>query len=374
MVDFVRDRVGSDVHVMVNTQSSSSGGTQATLYFLGSGKFYNANDTLQYFNDPTSSEDDQRKKMVQFLKLGLIRYISKTNIAEKINITFTAPVPTDGTKEAPMVDKWNNWVFSVGSSGNLSGNQNYKYRSFYGNFSADRETEEWKVNSGIYISQSVETFIKDSTEDRSERKDYSAEFDVAKAINNHWSYGATASYENSLYSNIEAAYRFLGKLEYSLFPYSKFNTQRIVFQYRAGPVYNNYYDSTVYLKTKEFQMQHTLNAIGSFTKPWGSVNVGIFYSNYLSDFKKNRLNFNGAVSWKILKGLEFALWGSYGIIHDQITLPKGDVPISVVLLRNRQLLSTYQYSLGVGFSYRFGSIMNSIVNPRFKGLSYSINL
>jgi hypothetical protein len=29
--------------------------------------------------------------------------------------------------------------------------------------------------------------------------------------------------------------------------------------------------------------------------------------------------------------------------------------------------------LGVGFSYRFGSIRNSIVNPRFKGLSYSIN-
>ena len=121
-------------------------------------------------------------------------------------------------------------------------------------------------------------------------------------------------------------------------------------------------------------MQQDLKMITSFTKPWGSVNIGIFFSSYFSDFKKNSLQFNGAVSWKIAKGLNFALWGNYGLIHDQITLRKGGATRDEVLKQNRELESSFQYNLGVGFSYRFGSIMNNIVNPRFKGLSYSINL
>lgn len=374
MVDFVRDRVGSDVHVMVNTQSSSSGGVQATVYFLGLGGFQNVMDTLRYFNDPTTTEDQQRKKMVQYLKMGLMQYISKTKMAEQISISYNGGDIKDGAVSAPQVDKWNNWVFGLGSSGSLNGDQNYSSRSVYGNFSADRETEEWKINAGVYLSNSVDIYKQDSTESRYERKSYSAEVEIAKAINNHWSYGMAAEYENSLYSNIQAGYELQGKLEYSLFPYSKFNTQRVVLQYRLGPQYLNYYDTTVYLKTKEWQVEQSMNLIGSFTKPWGSVNLGVFFSNYFSDFKKNSLSFNGAVSWKITKGLNFALWGSYGLIHNQITLAKGDVPIDEILLRNRQLASSYRYNLGVGFNYRFGSIMNSIVNPRFKGLNYSINL
>ncbi len=374
MVDFVRDRVGSDVHVMVNTQSSSSGGVQAKLYFLGLSRFANTTDTLEYFNDPTATEDEQRKKMVQYLKLGLTRYMAKTKMADQLNIGFTGTPVSGNTSAAPPVDKWNNWVFSVGSNASLNGDQNYKSRSFFGNFSADRETEEWKVNAGVYLSNSVDVYIQDSTESRYERQSYSGEFDVAKSINSHWSYGMSTGFENSLYSNIQAGYRLQGKLEYSVFPYSKFNTQRIVFQYRLGPSYNDYYDTTIYLKTKEWQTSQSISAIGSFTKPWGSVNLGIFFSNYFSDFEKNALSFNGAVSWKVAKGLQFALWGNYGLIHNQITLAKGNVPIDQILVRNRQLESSYQYNLGVGFSYRFGSMMNSIVNPRFKGLNYSINL
>jgi hypothetical protein len=374
MVDFVRDRVGSDVHVMVNTQSSSSGGVQATLYFLGQGRFNNQTDTLKYFNDPTSTEDQQRKKMVQYLKLGLTRYIAKTKVADQLNIGYTGAPASGNTATTPQVDKWNYWVFSLGSSASLNGDQNYRSHSIYGNFSADRETEEWKINAGVYLNNSVDVYVQDSTESRYERESYDAELDVAKAINSHWSSGLSAGYESSLYSNIQAGYRLQGKLEYSVFPYSKFNTQRIVFQYRIGPSYSDYYDTTIYLKTKEWQFAQSINAIGSFTKPWGSVNLGIFFSNYFSDFKKNALSFNGAVSWKIAKGLQFALWGNYGLIHNQITLAKGNVPIDQILVRNRQLESSYNYNLGVGFSYRFGSIMNSIVNPRFKGLNYSINL
>ncbi len=37
------------------------------------------------------------------------------------------------------------------------------------------------------------------------------------------------------------------------------------------------------------------------------------------------------------------------------------------LLRQRQLLTGYQYFFNFGFGYSFGSIFNNIVNPRFGG-------
>ncbi|HEY0355603.1 MAG TPA: hypothetical protein VGC29_05325 [Flavisolibacter sp.] len=374
LVDFVRDRFDADVHVMVNTQNNSSGGTQAQVNFIGQKRFQNLSDTLTYFNEPTSTEDDQRKRLVQFVKLGLTRFISKTSFASQLQISFLDNGNKDSNAVAPTRDPWNYWVFQFGGNGSMNGSQNYKSKYFNGYFSADRETEDWKVNFGFSANKELQSFIDDNGESEFTRKDYYTDFQVAKSINKHWSYGLASSYNNSLFSNIRTGLRFRPKVEYSIFPYSEFNNQRIVFQYMIGSVYNNYYDTTIFFKTEEWQLQHSLNMITSFTKPWGSINVGIFYSNYFDDLSKNNLSFNGAVSWRITKGLNFALWGNYGLIHDQISIRKGNATRDELLVKNRELLSSFQYNLGVGFSYRFGSILNNIVNPRFKGLSYSITL
>ncbi len=373
IVDFVRDRFGADVHVLVNTQRSSSGGIQAQLNFIGQRNFAALFDTLTYFNDPTSTEDEQRKRLVQYLKLGLTRYIAKTDAAGSLNITFPGIEPGQAAASATK-DPWNYWVFQFSTYGSLNGNQNYKSNSLNGSFSADRETEDIKINMDASFDRNVEIFKEDSTESRFERKGYEADIDIAKSINQHWSYGISAEYENSLFSNLQAGYELRPKLEFSIFPYQKFNSQRIVVQYLIGPRYFNYYDTTVYFKETEWQIQQSLNLLASFTKPWGSVNMGIFYSNFLEDFKKNNLSFNGAVSWRIVKGLNFALWGNYGLIHDQINLRKGKATRDELLVRNRELQSNFSYNLGIGISYRFGSILNNIVNPRFRGLNYSISL
>jgi hypothetical protein len=374
IVDFVRDRFDADVHVLVNTQSSSSGGTQAEMNFIGQKRFQNLNDTITYFNAPTTTEDEQRKRLVQYLKIGLTHFLSKTSYAEQLQISFADNGRKDSSSSAQKRDPWNYWVFQFGANGSFNGDKNYRNRSLYGYLSADRETEDWKINISTSADNSSD-FIKDSSgELRFDRKSYSADVQISKSINSHWSYGIAASYRNSLYSNLKAAFEFSPKMEYSLFPYSKFNSQRIVFQYMIGPAHYQYYDSTIYFKLKEDQFKQSLNIITSFTKPWGSINLGIFYSNYFEDFSKNNLSFNGAVSWKVTKGLLFAVWGNYGLIHDQINLRKGAASRDDVLKQNRELETSFQYNLGIGFSYRFGSILNNIVNPRFKGLSYSISL
>ncbi len=373
MVNFVRDRFDADVHVLLNSQRSSSGGQQSTMAFIGQKRFQNTVDTLTYFTDPTSTEDEQRKKLVQYLSLGLVQYLAKGGRADKLKITYADDA--SDSKIAPTKDPWNYWVFSFGANGSINGSQTYKSNSFYGNISADKETENWKINLEFSGNRNVEKYIDDSgVESKFTRKQYYGNTQVAKSIDSHWSYGLSASFTNSLFSNLRSSFSFKPKIEYSLFPYSTFNNQRIVAQYMVGNVYNNYYDTTIYLKTKESQIQQNLNLIASFTKPWGSINVGFFYANYFDDFSKNNISFNGAVSWKIVKGLNFALWGNYGLIHDQIALRKGGISRDDLLVKTKELRSSYQYNMGVGFSYRFGSVLNNIVNPRFRGLCYSINL
>ncbi|HEX6334133.1 MAG TPA: DUF481 domain-containing protein [Flavisolibacter sp.] len=373
MVSFVRDRFDADVHVQVNTQNSSSGGVQAQVIFLGLRNFQGASDTLTYFNDPTTTSDDQRKKMVQYLKLGLVRFIAKTPMADHLGITLSDAAIEIAATAPRQKDPWNYWVFQFGSSGSFNGSQNNRSSNLYGYVNATQETETWKISFNLSLDRNRTIFKQDNEEIRFDQKNYSGGVSVARAINSHWSYGISSSYQNSLFRNIRTGFTLRPRLEYSIFPYEKFNNQRIVVQYFVGPVYNRYYDTTIFFKTEEFQVQQSLYMITSFNKPWGNVNLGVFWSNYFDDFEKNNLSFNGAVSWRITKGLNFGIYGYYGLIQDQITLRKGAVTRDQLLTNNRELLSSFEYNLGLGFSYRFGSVSNSIVNPRFKGLSYSVN-
>ncbi len=43
------------------------------------------------------------------------------------------------------------------------------------------------------------------------------------------------------------------------------------------------------------------------------------------------------------------------------------MPLQHFALRRRQLETSYTYRVSGGFTYRFGSIFNNVVNPRFGG-------
>jgi hypothetical protein len=55
------------------------------------------------------------------------------------------------------------------------------------------------------------------------------------------------------------------------------------------------------------------------------------------------------------------------MIHDQISLKKGQASLESVLLRRTMLETNYQYYFSIGLSYTFGSIYSNVVNPRFGG-------
>jgi hypothetical protein len=110
-------------------------------------------------------------------------------------------------------------------------------------------------------------------------------------------------------------------------------------------------------------------------KPWGSVNTSLSGNHYFHDFSKNILSLNTGLSLRLIKGLSLNIMGSGSMVHNQLSIPKGDYSIEDVLLERAELETQFTYFASIGLSYSFGSIYNNVVNSRFGGggnrMSYS---
>jgi hypothetical protein len=375
MVDFVRDRFIADVHVQVNTQYTSSGSEQNTIIFKGQNTFLNQDDTLTYFNESTLSDDDKRKNMVKSVTLGLIKYILHTEAANNIIITYNKPADADDTLSLQQQkDPWNYWIMSLGANGFFDGDANYVSQRIYGYICADRETEKTKTNVGLSYNYRKNKFvISDEETVVTGNPQTNAYINYITKINQHWGYGIFTSYTKSEFSNYDIKLSLIPKVEYDVFKYKDFNSQRLVLSYGLGVQYNNYKDTTIFYKTEETLLVQDASIISSFTKPWGNINIGAFYKSYLYDLTKYSLSFSGAVNWNIFKGFKFAVGGSYDITRNLIQLSNQGATRDEVLLQQKQLNSQYCYFIGVGISYQFGSKFNNYINPAFKGLSWGLN-
>lgn len=154
-------------------------------------------------------------------------------------------------------------------------------------------------------------------------------------------------------------------IEYDLFPYSESTRRQLRILYSAGFNLVHYMDSTIFNKMKENLWLHSISASYEVLQKWGSIDFTLGYSNYLHDWSKNNLSFNGYLSLRVAKGLNVTFGGGASLIHDQLNLVKQDLTTDEILLQRKELATQYQYFTSFGFTYTFGSIYNNVVNPRF---------
>ena len=89
-----------------------------------------------------------------------------------------------------------------------------------------------------------------------------------------------------------------------------------------------------------------------------------YEGNFLNDFSKNRISLRARANVRVIKGLSINASGSYEIINDQISLPRGEASIEDVLLGQSQLATNFEADLSFGVSYTFGSLFNNVINTR----------
>jgi len=363
-INYVRDIKVADLYIITTYEGTGSGGMKVTFFFVGQNKFSGMRDTLSFSATPDDTEETNRIKQVHTLKLGLMRYVAKTPLSSFLNIAFTQPL-----SETISTDKWKSWVFSANIYGYANGQKSDKLLSVNGGISAGKVTKDWKINFDASYYRRKETFITDSigTEYVNTTDEKYLNALIVRSINDHWSYGGSATLGGSSFSNYTLTTRLMPGIEYDLFPYSQSTRKQLRLLYKIGPGYNIYNDTTDYLKTRQFFWSHSLMAAYQVIEKWGTINFSMTYSNYLFDWSKNNLGSNLYLELRRAKGLRLYIGGGASIIHDQINLPKQGASLADVLTRRRELESSYQYYVSFGFSYTFGSIYNNVVNPRFGG-------
>jgi hypothetical protein len=375
-VDWVRDQGVADVHLLITSQGAGAGGSEYTLTFMGARLFAGRADTLRFTTNPTTTDDERRRGVLQVITVGLVPYAARTGTGRSLRISADT---TDGVAKReptnPADDPWNAWVFEIGVDGFMNGERYYKGRDFGLNLEANRVTEQWKTSFDFrysYRDNSATVLETDSTgavtgEETytSLQRDWSTSFGQVKSLGQHWAAGTEVEVASQTFRNQDLRYQLRAAVEYNLFPYSEFTRRSFKISYGLGYTGYHYADTTVFDKISETLPSHFIEASYRTRQSWGNVNLNFEHRNFLTDASKRSTDVNGNFSVRLFKGFSVNAGAGYSWIHDQVYLPRGEQDAVDVLLRRRALLTGFEYFTHFGVSYTFGSIFNNVVNPRF---------
>jgi hypothetical protein len=368
VVDFVLDRVAADVHVLLTTQDIGSGGEQFQLIFYGLNRFSGLKDTLRFETLPLTTDAEERELVVKFLQAGLAPFIAKAGFLNEL--TIQSKIKVDSTGKASQSnqntkDKWNYWVYRARTNGNFNSDQNYKSQNLNASFSANRVTDKLKILFSINGGENKNVFTIGTDKLKVKNHNLSFSHTMAKSVNQHWTYGYDVSAFQSTFSNIKSQFYASPGIEYNIFPYKSVNSKLLTLRYGVDVRRNQYYDTTIYGKLNEWLPGQNVSANLSLNQKWGSVSAGITYRNFFTNWKFYNISFNTFVDVRLTGNLSFNVYAFPSIVRDQVFLPKGDASTDDILSRRRQLQTNYNFFMGFGITYRFGSILNNFVNPRF---------
>lgn len=372
IVDFVLDRVSADAHVLLTGQRVGGGGVQYQMNFYGQNTFQNYIDTLVFTTLPNAAAAEVRRTILRYLMLGFSPLIAKTPYAANVKMVMkeetSAMLPP---YEGDPRDRWNFWVFRIAASGQLNADKVYNNSVLSSNFSANRTTNKLKVEFYVNgdLRNSTYSYQNGTTTTKYKVKntDYRFYHNLVKSFSDHWSYGYQATYSNSTFDNYKRKVFFSPAIEYNVYKYKEVNNRFFVLRYGVDLNYNNYYDSTIYFKIKETLYGQRLSAAITLNKKWGTFNGGFYYRNYFHNWALNTLGVSANADVRIGGGLSFFVHLNGSMVNNQINLVKGAVTEQEVLTRKRQLASNFNYYSSFGLAFRFGSILNNFVNPRFDG-------
>jgi hypothetical protein len=363
IVEYVRDPAAA-VHVIVTSAETGSGGVERAVAFIGLGRFKGLDLKTRAISQSGDTEDTQRQRLATAITIGLLNYLSHEGVKGglAVEVEHTAlPGQAAGT-----ADPWNFWVLSVQGSISTSGEESSRELDVSGEFGADRITDEWKITMGAEIEHSREDFDLDEDDPlRAERNERDFDALVARSLNGHWSVGGRTSIDSSSFENITVRTFIAPAIEYNLFPYSQYTRRQLRIGYAVGPYFARYREETLFFRISDRMAQQQATVTLDQREPWGSLQAEVEYSSFIPRPSRYRIQVEGDVNVRLARGLSLSIEGTTSRLRDQLSLPRRDATDEEVLLRLRRLRSGYEYSLQIGLTYTFGSIFNTIVNPRF---------
>jgi len=364
-VIWTRDRLFADVQFLATTIRTGSGAFQYTVTALGRGRFSGRADTSVVNTLPNESEDGVRRKLASSIALLLVPYVRLTSVAPRLRLVYDAPANARQATPGSVKDPWNFFVLQLEGNGFLQTESRQTFANMDADVRVRRVTEKNAIRFGWNQSVRYNSFeINDSTTVTNTIRNGVFFVRGLKALGPRLSAGLLTNAGFNEFNNTELFWRAAPVIEYNFFPWKQATSRQIAIAYGVGPRYFRWKEPTIFGRSSEWRMQQELVVGSDVRQSWGNVNASVRYASFIPDLKKWNLSLNGQTSLNLVKGLSFNLGGGASLIRDQIFLAaQGQTP-EQILTQRRALASDFNVFVFTGLSYSFGSIYNSVVNPR----------
>lgn len=362
-VDYVRDPKVADVHLLVTEQRTGSNGTSFGLNFIGQQEFEDIGYKLHVFSPQSDTDLKTWERLLKTTGMGLMPYVARTPQKDLLTISSSIDSTAAGSSEESP-DRWDYWVFRFDLFGDIFKEESQNNIGGNTSFRVDRITDQLKFRADISYFRYLERFQDGEEVIEANREMIDSDIEAVYSLGPRWSTGLFTEFRSSTYENIDFGFSTGPAIEYNIFPWDESDRRIFAVSYHVSLKYADYTEETVYELMTEMRVQQSMRLNFVMRQPWGEIETELVGSNFFHDFTKNRLALESEISLNVTKGLSVfaAIEGS--IIHDQLNLAAGEVSREELLLRQRQLETSYEIFGGFGIRFTFGSIYNNIVNYR----------
>ncbi len=364
-VNWTRDRLFANVQFLVTTIQTGSGAFQYTVTALGRGRFAGRADTSVVNTLPNESEDGVRRKLSASIAMLLVPYVRTTSAAARLRVVYDAPTNARQATPGSVKDRWNFFVLQLEGNGFLETESRQTFANMNADIRVRRVTEQNAVRFGWNQSLRYNSIkVNDSTTVTNTIRNGVFFARAVKALGPRLSAGLMTNAGFNEFNNTQLFVRAAPVIEYNYFPWKQATSRQIAISYGVGPRYFRWDEPTIFNRSSEWRLQQELVLGSDVRQSWGSINTSARYASFIPTLKQWNLSLNGQANLNLVKGLSLNLGGGASLIRDQIFLAARNQTPEQILTQRRALASDFSVFIFTGLSYSFGSIYNSVVNPR----------
>jgi hypothetical protein len=127
----------------------------------------------------------------------------------------------------------------------------------------------------------------------------------------------------------------------------------------------DYEEITLFDQMAETLAEQRLELSAQIRQPWGDVSASLEGSSFLHDLSIHRIDLFANIEYRLFRGLAVDVRGNVARVKDQIYVRRAEVSNEEIFLERTRLGTDFEYGLELGLSFTFGSVFNTVVNPRF---------
>ncbi|MEX2466280.1 MAG: hypothetical protein WD995_05185 [Gemmatimonadota bacterium] len=369
-VNWVNDRAVADIHLIVTSQSTGSGGREYLLDFAGVGEYAGYSNQISYSTIPTDTDRETLDGITNAISVGVAHFAAQNDFRNLVRVEGLRDAgDAAGLVGADEVDDpWDLWVFRLNGSANFNGEDTRDSRRINSGFSASRVSPTWKMNFNGNVNYNRRRIeLTEQPDFVDTRTDWGFTQLVVHSIADHWSVGFRGELRRLVSFNQAFRAELTPAVEYSFFPYEEATRRSLTAYYQIGPAYREYLETTIYGQDSEVRAEQSLELEFSQRQQWGDASISASASHFLHDTGLYNVSLRGNVDFRIVRGFSVNARGNVSRVQDQIYLAAGESSTEEELLDLVRRSQSFTYGIQVGFSWQFGSVFNNVVNNRFRG-------